>query len=73
MTLQPGEYIQIVRDLQNPNIAGTFYVRATIKNAKTLAVLDTVDLADQGSYRCSGAGLVAGIRAPGQVIGTTIG
>ena len=72
MTLQPGEYIQIVRDLQNPNIAGTFYVRATIKNAKTLAVLDTVDLVDQGSYLFSGEWLVAGIRAPGQFIVTTV-
>lgn len=70
--LQPGEYLQIVRDLQNPNITGTFYVRATIKNAKTLATLATMDLTDQGNYLFSGEWLVSGIRAPGYFIVSTV-
>lgn len=49
MQLHPRESFTIVRQLQDPYITGTFYVRAVIKNAKTDTVLETLDLTDNGS------------------------
>lgn len=53
MQLQPGEMMAIVRQLADPNDTGTYYVRATIRNARTDALLDTKDLTDRGGQRFS--------------------
>lgn len=51
--LDPKEYFAIVRQLPNPNDTATYYVRATIRNAKTDALIDTVNLTDRGNRRFS--------------------
>ena len=51
MQLHPRETFTITRQLQNPFITDTQYVRAVIRNAKTDATLDTLDLTDKGSQR----------------------
>lgn len=51
MQLHPREQYTITRQLANPYIEDTFYVRAVIRNAKTDVVLDTLDLVDNGSQR----------------------
>lgn len=48
MQLEPGEYFGIVRQLQDPNDTGTYYVQAKIRNARTGTLLDTVNLTDLG-------------------------
>jgi|CXWL01.1.fsa_nt_gi hypothetical protein len=53
MQLSPGEVFAIVRQLADPNDTGTYYVRATIRNARTDALLDTKDLTDRGGQRFS--------------------
>lgn len=53
MQLAPGEMFAIVRQLADPNDAGTYYVRATIRNARTDVLLDTKDLTDRGGQRFS--------------------
>ena len=53
MQLAPGEMFAIVRQIADPNDAGTYYVRATIRNARTDALLDTKDLTDRGGQRFS--------------------
>lgn len=53
MQLQPGEMMAIVRQLADPNDAGTYYVRATIRNARTDALIDTKDLTDRTGQRFS--------------------
>lgn len=53
MQLEPREYFTIVRQIENHLDAGTYYVRAKIRNARTDVLLDTVTLTDQGSLRFS--------------------
>lgn len=49
MQLNPFEEFVIFRQLGDHTDSNTYYVRAVIKNAKTKAVIDTVDLTDNGS------------------------
>lgn len=51
MILRPREYFTIVRQLEDPNDTNTYYVRSTIRNARTDAIIDTVDLVDRGGQR----------------------
>ena len=53
LQLNPGETFAIVRQLADPNDTGTYYVRATIRNARTDALIDTKDLTDRGGQRFS--------------------
>lgn len=53
MQLEPGEYFGIVRQLADPSDAGTYYIRAIVRDARTDTTLDTVDLASKGSGRYS--------------------
>jgi hypothetical protein len=58
MQLSPREQFTITRQLQNPFITDTQYVRAVVRNAKTDAVIATIDLEDKGSQRFSKVWLV---------------
>lgn len=49
--LEPGEYFGISRQLADPNESATLFVRAVIRNARTDASIDTVDLTDKGDGR----------------------
>src|SRR3990167_11298322 len=49
--LEPGEYTGISRQLADPNDSTTYYVRAIIRNARTDATIDTVDLDSKGLGR----------------------
>lgn len=51
MQLHPREQYTITRQLANPYITDTFYVRAVIRNAKTDSIIATIDLDDNGSQR----------------------
>lgn len=51
MQLHPRQTFTITRQLQNPYITDTFYVRAVIRNAKTDAIITTLDLEDQTGQR----------------------
>ncbi len=53
MILSPQEYFALVRQLQDPNDTGVYYVRAVIRNALTDAVIATLNLTDRGSQRFS--------------------
>ena len=53
MTLEPFEYFTIVRQLADPADSNTYYVRAVVRNARTDAIIDTVNLTDRGSQRFS--------------------
>lgn len=48
-TIQPREYFPISRILPDPADTATYYIRAVIRNAKTFATIDTINLTDQGS------------------------
>ena len=58
MQLHPRESFVITRQLANHTDSANYYVRAVVRNAKTDALLDTVDLTDKGSYRFSKSWLV---------------
>lgn len=49
--INPREYFPIVRELEDPFDAGTYYIRAVVRNSKTNATIETVNLTDQGSNR----------------------
>lgn len=51
MTLNPQEEYVISRQLNDPSDVGTNYVQAVIRNAKTDAIIATVNLNDKGSQR----------------------
>lgn len=51
MQIQPREYFTIARGLEDPSDSTTYYVQAVVRNARTDAVLDTVNLTDNGSRR----------------------
>lgn len=49
--LNPREYFMVVRQIEDPSDATTYYVRAVIRNAHTDEILATLDLEDKGSRR----------------------
>lgn len=51
LQLQPGNSFTVVRQLNNPYITDTFYVKAVIRNAYTDAIIDTLQLTDKGGQR----------------------
>src|SRR3712207_5094711 len=51
MTLNPLEEFVIARQLNDPADTNTYYVQAVIRNAKTDAVIATVNLDNKGSQR----------------------
>lgn len=51
MQLHPRETFTIVRQIEDPTDPTTLYVQATIRNAKTDALLATLQLEDKGSQR----------------------
>lgn len=51
MILNPGEYFTVVRELADPNDTGVYYVQAKIRNARTGALLATLNLVDQTGQR----------------------
>lgn len=53
MQLEPGEYFGLVRQIADPNDSNTYYVRAVVRNARTDATIDTVNLTNRGSGRFS--------------------
>lgn len=53
LQLRPAEYFTIARGLSDHTDAGTYYVRAVIRDAKTDALIATVNLEDQGNRRFS--------------------
>lgn len=55
LQLSPKESFTIVRQLEDHTDSSTNYVQAVIRNAKTDALLATVNLTDQGSRRFSKA------------------
>lgn len=71
MTLDPGEIFSIVRQLPDPSDSSTNYVRAVIRDAKTDATIDTVNLTDRGSRRFSGNWNVYSKRSDGFWIAVT--
>lgn len=54
MELQPGKNFTIVRQLGMPGDVATYYVQAVVKNSSTGAVIETVNLTDNGSQRFTG-------------------
>lgn len=48
LQLNPQETFVIVRGLEDHTDSGTYYVRAVIRNAKTDAIIDTVNLSNKG-------------------------
>lgn len=53
MQLNPGEVFPIVYQLNDPSDTGTYYVRAVIRNARTGATIETVNLTDDTGQRFS--------------------
>lgn len=54
MHLNPREIFTVVRQIEDHTDNSTYYVRAVIRNAKTDALITTINLTDQGSRRFSG-------------------
>lgn len=53
MQLNPGENFVITHQIGDHTDSGTYYVRAVVRNARTDALIDTVDLINRGSLRFS--------------------
>jgi len=53
LAVRPNELLPIVRLIEDHTDTNTYFVRAVVKNARTLAILDTVDLTDNGSREFS--------------------
>lgn len=53
LQLNPRESFTIVRQIEDPSDATTYYVKAFVRNAKTDALLTTVTLTDRGDRRFS--------------------
>jgi hypothetical protein len=51
MQLTPREYLTIARGLEDHTDSTTYYVRAVIRNARTDALVDTINLVDKGDRR----------------------
>ena len=58
MQLHPRENFTIVRQIEDHTDSNTYYIRAVIRNAKTDALITTINLTDQGSRRFSKSWLV---------------
>lgn len=58
LQLNPQEQFVVVRQIGNHNDTETYFVRAVIRNAKTDALIDTLDLEDRGDYRFAKTWLV---------------
>ncbi len=58
MTLNPRESFTIVRQIEDHTDAATYYVQAVIRNAKTDALIATINLVDRGERRFSKPWLV---------------
>lgn len=58
MQLNPRESFTIVRQIEDHTDSATYYVRAVIRNAKTDALIETINLTDRGSLRFSESWLV---------------
>jgi len=54
MQIQPQESFIITRQIDDPTDTNTYYVRAFVRNAKTDALLATVNLTDKGNQRFRG-------------------
>lgn len=48
-TIQPKEYFPIARILTDHTDSSTYYVQAVVRNAKTAALIETVNLTDHGT------------------------
>ncbi len=59
MLLRPQRPFTIVRQLNNPFITDTFYVRAVIRDAYTDTILETLNLTDKTGQRFTGTWTVA--------------
>lgn len=55
MNILPQSTLRIVRQLSDTSDSGTNYVQAVVKNSATSAVLDTINLTDEGSQRFTGS------------------
>lgn len=66
MQLSPREKFTIVRGLEDHTVATVFYVRATIRNAKTDALLDTVNLTNSGDNQRYSVEYTAPLDSTGQ-------
>jgi hypothetical protein len=53
MQLNPRESFTVVRQIEDHTDSSTYYVRAVIRNAKSDALLDTLNLDDKGGQRFS--------------------
>lgn len=53
MILRPSEYFTVVRQLHDHTDTNTYFVRAVIRNARTDALISTVELTDRGDRRFS--------------------
>lgn len=53
MQLHPGEQFVITHQIGDHTDAGTYYVQAVVRNAKTDDIIDTVNLTDRGNRRFS--------------------
>lgn len=53
MQLHPREQFTIVRQIEDHTDSNTYYVQAVVRNAKTDAVIDTVNLVARGGQRYS--------------------
>jgi hypothetical protein len=51
--LEPTEHFPIIRQLDDPQLIGTYYVRAYIRKSISKALIATVNLTDEGNYRFS--------------------
>ena len=51
--LTPQKIFTIVRGLENHIDTATYYVQAVIRNSRTNAIIDTINLTDRDGYRFS--------------------
>lgn len=53
MNLVPGSQFSLIRQIDNVNDTGTYYVRAVVRNINTGATMATLNLASKGNQRYS--------------------
>src|SRR6185369_1823353 len=51
MQLEPQQFYTLARGLEDHTDSGTYYVQAVVRNARTDALIDTVNLTDNGNRR----------------------
>lgn len=71
MQLEPGEKFIISRQIDNPADTGPHYVRAVVRDAKTDALLATVNLTDRSDNRFTGEWIVYSKRDDGFYVSIT--